>query len=80
MSHYQRIRTDKTIVALSDLNGKGKLYIPAGTTGEILRGPALRSKARKSQTPSDVWVYVKFSNGKEGWATIRHLTLVGVKA
>jgi hypothetical protein len=75
----ERIKTVKTIVALRQLNGKGKLYIPAGTTGEILKGPALRSKARKSQTPSDVWVYVKFGNGKEGWATIRHLTLVDVK-
>ena len=75
----ERIKTDKTIVALRQLNGKEKLYIPAGTSGEILKGPAFRSKARKSQTPSDVWIYVKFGNGKEGWATIRHLTLVGVK-
>ena len=75
----EQIKTDKTIVALRQLNGKGKFYIPAGTTGEILKGPTLRSKVRKSRTPSDVWAYVKFSNGKEGWATIRHLILVGVK-
>jgi len=75
----ERIKTDKTIVALRQLNGKEKLYISAGTTGEILKGPALRSKAQKARTPSDVWVYVKFGNSKEGWVTIRHLTLVGVK-
>jgi len=76
----ERIRTDKTIVALRKLNGKEKLYIPAGTTGEILKGPSFRSQSRKSRTPSDVWFYVKFGNGKEGWATIRHLTLVGTEA
>ena len=75
-----RIKTDKTIVALRQLNSKGKIYIPAGMTGEILKDPAFRSKARKSRTPSDVWVYVKFRNGKEGWATIRHLTLLGTEA
>ncbi|MBU4371127.1 MAG: hypothetical protein L6300_16515 [Syntrophaceae bacterium] len=75
----ERIKTDKTIVALRQLNGKEKLYISAGTTGEILKGPALRSKAQKARTPSDVWVYVKFGNSKEGWVSIRHLTLVGVK-
>ncbi|MBU1711787.1 MAG: hypothetical protein KKD47_01660 [Proteobacteria bacterium] len=74
-----RVKTDKTIVALLKLDGKKKIYIPAGTTGEIVKGPAIRSKARKSRTPSDVWVYVKFGNGKEGWVTIRHLALVDIQ-
>ena len=71
-----RIKTDKTIVALRELSGRKKFYIPRGTTGEIVKGPEIRGKARKSQTPLDIWVYVKFANGKEGWATIRHLALV----
>lgn len=76
----ERIKTDRTIVALRQLNGKDKLYVPAGMTGEIVKGPALSSKDRKSPMPSDVWVYVKFGNGQEGWATIRHMTLVGARA
>jgi hypothetical protein len=76
----ERIRTDKTIVALSQLNSKKRIYIPAGTTGTILKGPTMRGSIQKSRTPSDVWLYIKFSNGKEGWATIRHLTLIGEKA
>ncbi|TRZ90959.1 hypothetical protein D4R89_03630 [bacterium] len=76
----ERIKTDKTIVALHRLDGKGKFYIPAGTAGEILKGPTIRGKSRKSGMPSDVWVYVIFNSGKEGWATIRNLTLVDFKA
>ncbi len=29
----ERIKTNKTIVALRELNGRKKLYIPGGTTG-----------------------------------------------
>ena len=60
----ESVKTDKTIVALRQLNGKKKLYIPAGTTGKILKGPKIRSGGRKSRAPSDVWVYVKFSSGQ----------------
>ncbi len=62
---------------MSSTAGKSFTFL-AGRLGEIVKGPEIRGKARKSQTPSDVWVYVKFANGKEGWATIRHLTLVDI--
>jgi len=76
----EHIKTDMTVVALPQLDGKEKFYVPAGTTGEILQGPIVRRKSRRPQVPSDVWVYVKFGNGKEGWTTIRHLTLVDIEA
>ena len=75
-----RIKAEKTIVVLHQLNGRKKFYVKAGATGEILKGPAVRSKAQESRAPSDIWVYVKFNSGKEGWAAIRHLTLVAAKA
>lgn len=75
-----RIKAEKTIVVLRQLNGKKKLYIRAGTKGEILKGPTVRGKGQKSRAPSDVWVYVKFENGKEGWAIIKHLTLLSANS
>ncbi|MBU4037735.1 MAG: hypothetical protein KKA35_15030, partial [Proteobacteria bacterium] len=75
----ERVKTDKTIIALRQLKGKEKLYIPAGMMGEILKDPKFRNNGRKSRTPSDVWVYVKFANDMQGWVTIRHLTLANAK-
>lgn len=74
-----RVKTDKTILALRELKGKKKLYVPAGTIGEILQAPKIRSNDPKLHTPLDVWVYVKFENGQEGWVTIRHLALINTK-
>jgi hypothetical protein len=76
----ERIRTDRTIIALRQINGKHKIYVPGGVKGKIVKGPTLSSKGRRSQAPTDVWVYIIFDNGSEGWAAIRHLTLVAAKA
>lgn len=71
------VKTVKTIVAFDQLGGKKKFYVRAGTTGEIINAPVIKSKAQKLKEPSDTWVYVKFANGREGWARIRYLCLIG---
>lgn len=76
----EMVKTNRTIAVVRQFGGKGKrLYIRLGTTGVITKGPVIRGKTGEACSPSDVWIYVKFSNDKEGWTTIRHLTLISPK-
>lgn len=72
----ERIKTNRTIVAINRLDGKEKKYIPSGTKGVIMEGPTVRDNRRGTAFTTDIWVYVDFDNGRKGWTTIRHLTLI----
>jgi hypothetical protein len=70
-----RIRTERAVRARERFKGGKQWVIPAKTTGTISKGPEFKDKSSPEKTPSDVWYFIQYDNGKQGWSTLRDLIL-----
>jgi len=71
-----RIRTARAVVARERFKGGKQWVIPARTTGTISNGPEFKESAHSDTKPSDVWYFIDYDNGKQGWSTLRDLILI----
>jgi hypothetical protein len=71
-----RVRTERAVVAREKFKGGKRWVIPAKTAGTISNGPGFKDKSPVDATPSDVWYFIEYDNGKRGWSTLRDLILI----
>jgi hypothetical protein len=71
-----RIRIERAVIARERFKGGKRWIIPAITTGTISKGPEFRDKSPSEKTPSDIWYFIDYDNGKRGWSTLRDLILI----
>ncbi len=72
-----RVRTERSVPVREKFKGGKRWTIPANTYGTIVKGPQFRSKSDSDKIPSDVWYFVRYENGREGWSILQGLVLTG---
>jgi len=71
-----RVRTERPVPARAKLKGGKTWTIPAKTAGTVVQGLEFRGTPAAAGALAEVWYWIRYDNGREGWSTLQGLILV----
>jgi hypothetical protein len=74
-----RVQTTRSVPLVKRPGGKARKYVSPKKTGTIMGGPKVQKTVGRTAQICNVWFYIKYDTGAEGWSPIRYLSLIQEK-